>query len=129
MSKRERNERKIIHADLRNKHYCEWIQFLRQAEGWSRDQIAEYQLNELRRVVRYAYDNTKAYRALFDSVGVAPEEIETIEDFRRLPFVDKKMIRDNLEDFSARVRGRSYITTGGSTGIPFGFYRDKIAFA
>ncbi len=119
----------IIHADLRNRHYCKWIQFLRESEGWSREQIQEYQLAELRRIVRYAYENTRAYRTLYDSVGMTPEAIQTIGDFGRLPFVEKEMIRDNLEEFSVSVRGRSYITTGGSTGIPFGFYRTKVAFA
>jgi len=32
-----------IHADLQNPDYVSWGQFLQQAEGWSREQIAEYQ--------------------------------------------------------------------------------------
>jgi phenylacetate-CoA ligase len=39
------------------------------------------------------------------------------------------MIRDGLEQYSAPVRNRSYVTTGGSTGIPFGFYRDAQSFS
>lgn len=120
---------KPIHWDLRNKYYVEWIKFLKESEGWSREQIEEYQLAELKRIVRYAYENTKAYRALYDSFGITPEAIHAVEDFRKLPFVEKEMIRDKLEDFAVHLRGRTYITTGGSTGIPFGFYRDKIAFA
>lgn len=119
----------MIHADLRNKHYVEWVQFLRGTEGWSREQIDDYQLTELKRIVRYAYENTKGYRALYDNLGIAPEAIQTVEDFRELPFVEKEMIRDNLEDFSVCVPGRSYVATGGSTGIPFGFYRTGIGFA
>jgi phenylacetate-CoA ligase len=119
----------MIHPDLRKRHYRQWIRFLRQSEGWSRGEIDEYQLGEMKRIVRYAYENTRAYRALYDSVGMTPQAIETVDDFRRLPLVDKEMIGGNLEDFSVRLRGRSYVTTGGSTGIPFGFYRDPVAFA
>jgi phenylacetate-CoA ligase len=120
---------KYIHADLRNKYYCEWIRFLRASENWSKEQIEEYQLNEIKRIVRYAYENTNGYRRLYDDSGITPDSIKTVEDFRELPFVTKEMIRDNLEDFSVNTRGRKYVTTGGSTGIPFGFYLDRIAFA
>lgn len=120
----------VIHADLQNKHYVEWIRFLRESEGWSEEQIEEYQLTELKRMVGYAYENTKAYRALYESVEITPEAIQTVEDFRKLPFVEKEMIRDDLEGFSVRVAGRSHTSTGGSsTGIPFGFYRTDVAFA
>ena len=123
-------EKEIIHKDLQNEHYLNWRSFLKESEGWSREQIADYQLNELKRIVKYAYENTAACRRLYDDAGVTPESITTIDDFRRLPFVEKEMIRDNLEDFSADVEDREYATTGGSaTGIPTGFYRDPISFA
>lgn len=119
----------IIHADLRNKHYCEWIQFLTESESWSKEQIADYQLAQLKRIVEHAYENTTGYRKLYDNVGITPESIKTVADFTRLPFIEREMIRDNLEDFSVNIRGRAYITTGGSTGIPLGMYRDSISFA
>ncbi len=49
--------RELVHADLRNPHYVEWIRFLRQSENWSREKIADYQLGELKRVITYAYEN------------------------------------------------------------------------
>jgi len=118
----------IIHADLHNKHYREWVQFLRESESWSRQQIADYQLSEARRIIRYAYENTVAYRSLYDQAGVSPDSIRTLEELRKFPFVEKEMIRDALEDFSVPMEGRTYVTTGGSSGIPFGMYRDPGAF-
>lgn len=118
-----------IHADLRNKHYCEWSDFLKSADQWSEVQVAEYQRTELKRIVRYAYERTKGYRALYDKHGVDWTSLDRIEDFEKLPFVDKEVVRESLEDFSVNLRGRRYVTTGGSTGIPFGFYHDKVAFA
>jgi hypothetical protein len=47
---------------------------------------------------------------------------------RGFPFVEKEMIRDVVETFSIHLPGRTYITTGGSTGIPFGMYRDQQSF-
>jgi phenylacetate-CoA ligase len=117
------------HVDLENKDYIAWRHFLNEAEGWSKDQIAEYQLREVKRIVAYAYYNTQAYRALYDQAGVHPDSIRTLDDLRHFPFVEKEMIRDHLEDFSVPMEARTYVTTGGSTGIPFGFYREPEAFA
>lgn len=117
------------HKDLANKDYVEWSQFLREADGWSLERIKEYELSEIRRVVDFAYRNTNGYKKLFDGAGVNPYAVKTLEDFKKFPFLTKEMIRDHLENFSADVPNRFYITTGGSTGVPTGMYRDPISFA
>ena len=118
-----------VHKDLTNKDYVAWTQFLREADRWSQKQIREYELSELRRITEFAYQNTDGYRRLFDEAGVNHSDIKTLDDLKKFPFLTKEMIRDNLEDFSADVPNRSYITTGGSTGVPTGMYRDPVSFA
>ena len=119
----------MIHKDLTNPDYVRWAEFLRASDDWTSEQIREYELSEIRRIVRHAYENTRGYRKLYDETGLKPEHIKSIEDFRQFPFVTKEMIRDNLEDFSADIPNRQYVTTGGSTGIPTGMYRDAESFA
>lgn len=123
------DSRKIVHRDLTNNHYVAWAKFLREADGWTADQIRAYELSEIKRVVKYAAENTPGYRKLFADVGIAPDDVDSIETFRQLPLLTKEMIRDHLEDFSCEYPNREYITTGGSTGIPTGMYRDPISFA
>lgn len=118
-----------IHKDLTNKEYVAWTQFLREADDWSLEQINEFQLNEIRRIVDFAYKNTSGYKRVFDKAGINPSDIKTLDDFKKIPFLTKETIRDNLEDFSADFPNRFYITTGGSTGIPTGMYRDPVSFA
>ncbi|RMF68356.1 MAG: phenylacetate--CoA ligase family protein, partial [Calditrichaeota bacterium] len=118
-----------LHADLQNKDYLRWRDFLRQADDWSSDEIAAYQLRELRRIIEHAYRNTAGYRRLYDEAGVDPGSLQDLDDIRRFPFVEKETIRDALDEFSVDMPGRTYVTTGGSTGIPFGMYRDPQAFA
>jgi len=72
--------------------------------------------------VRHAYEKTEGYRDLYRQAGVCPEDIQTLGDIRFLPFTTKELFRDNLEAFSVKSNFRVYLTTGGSTGIPFGFY-------
>lgn len=118
----------VSHRDLQNPLYVEWRQFLRASDGWDSDQIEEYQTNELRRIVQRAIRETPGYARLYAEHGV-DGEIRSLGDLRRLPFMTKEYLRERLPDFTALAPGSEYITTGGSTGIPFGFYRDAEAFA
>jgi phenylacetate-CoA ligase len=102
--------------------YWEWRWFLRQAQFWSAEHIAAWQLAHLKKIVRYAYWKTPGYRHLYDEAGVHPDDLRSLDDLRHFPFTTKELFRDNLEEFSVPRRGRRYVTTGGSTGIPFGFY-------
>ena len=118
-----------VHKDLTNRDYVAWAQFLHESDIWTKKQIADYQLKELRRITAFAYENTSGYQRLFDESGVKPSDIKTADDFKKYPFLTKEMVRDNLENFSADVPNRFYITTGGSTGVPTGMYRDPLSFA
>jgi phenylacetate-CoA ligase len=118
----------MIHKDLKNEEYVSWKKFLNESESWDQKQIDLYQFQEAKRITAYAYENTDGYRKLFDEAGVDPTAIQSWDDYRRLPFVHKESFRDNLEDYSIPMAGRTYVTTGGSTGIPTGMYRDPRAF-
>ena len=122
-------DRKQSHADLANCEYRRWRHFLDEADQWDRERVEAYQLAEIQRVVKHAYESTAGYRQRFSAVGITPDAIQSIEDVRRLPFIDKEEIRDGLDRYSAEMPGRSYVTTGGSTGIPFGFFRTNEAFS
>jgi phenylacetate-CoA ligase len=117
-----------MHRDLENPHYIGWRDFLRQSETWDASQIQRYQTEQLTKIVEHAYFNTGGYHELYDRQGITSATIHELDDIERLPFVTKELLRDNLEAFSAKWPGCYRVTTGGSTGIPFGFYRDPIAF-
>ena len=119
----------MIHKDLENKDYLEWIEFLRQSENWSRETILNHQLREVRRIVRHAFEKSAGYRERFQRAGVGPDNLSSLDDLRRFPFIEKEILRDNLEKFSVPMDDRTYCTTGGSTGIPLGLYRDPKAFS
>jgi phenylacetate-CoA ligase len=119
----------FIHKDLQNKDYVEWMQFLRKANQWKKKQIQDYQISEIKRILNLAYQNTIGYKTLFGKTGLTPNKINSFEDFRQIPFTTKKAFQDDLESFSIQKNSRIYVTTGGSTGIPMGMYRDKVSFA
>jgi phenylacetate-CoA ligase len=63
-------------------------------ETLPRDKIRRLQLMKFRRIFRWAYDRSKFHRALYEKAGIRPEDIGTFEDIRRIPTVDKGMMRD-----------------------------------
>jgi len=106
--------------------------FLREAEYWESEKIKSYQLQRLKEIISYAYTNVPGYRQLYEEANVGPADISTLEDIKNFPYVTKELIRDNLDDFTSKAipfYKLKYMTTGGSTGIPFGFWNtDKNFF-
>ena len=114
------------HKDLGNPLYVAWLENLRMHEG--RDSRG-MDLANLLRMLTWAYENAPGYRALYDEAGMSPGDLRSVDDLRRFPSVDKTMIRSDLEAFSVPLRGRTRTATGGSTGVPFEFYRDPATFS
>lgn len=85
----------------------------------------EYQMDQLRRMVSYAYKHTRYYRNLFDEHGISPKSIQDFSDIKKIPLLTKDIVKQNLEDMVSDAvpkRKLQYVTTGGSTGKPLGFY-------
>ncbi len=102
--------------------YWQWRHFLEQAQYWPSTRIETWQLDRLRNIVRHAIDHTEGYRELYRTAGLTADDLRSLTDLRHFPCTTKTLLQDNLEAFSVRRSGRLYVTTGGSTGIPFGFY-------
>jgi phenylacetate-CoA ligase len=105
--------------------YCKWRSFLRKAERWPAEMIRIWQAQRLREIVRHAWDNCEGYRELYRKAGVTPDDIQDVNDLHHLPCLTKEMLQNNLEAFTAPLKGRHYTTTGGSTGMPLGFYMTR----
>lgn len=59
-----------------------------------REQLRELQLKRMKQSVRHAYDNVAFYQQSFNEAGVVPDDLQTLEDLERLPFVVKQDMRD-----------------------------------
>jgi len=101
------------------------LALLRESEKWDEGRIIEYQVNQLRAVLRHAAKNVPYYRKLFRQTGFDPERVRDLSDIRSLPLLDKETVRANTQDLLAdniKSRDRFYHTTGGTMGKPLGFY-------
>ena len=64
-------------------------------ETLSRQEIESLQLDRLKETVYRVYEKVPYYRAKMDAIGVKPEDIKTLKDLAKLPFVTKQDMRDS----------------------------------
>ena len=58
------------------------------------EQLRELQNEKLLKQVRHVWDNVPYYRAKMEAKGVTPEDIRSIDDLHKLPFLSKADLRD-----------------------------------
>jgi len=58
------------------------------------ERLAALQVERLRQTVRLAYDRVPLYRQRLTAAGVSPDEIRSMADLARLPFITKDDLRD-----------------------------------
>ncbi len=90
-------------------------------ETLSRAEIEAIQLERLQETVRRVYDKVAPYRKKMEEAGVTPEDIKSLKDLQKLPFVTKQDMRDTYpfglfavpKDQLVRIHASS-----GTTGKP-----------
>ncbi len=90
-------------------------------ETLSREEMEALQLSRLQETVHRVYEKVAPYRKKMDDAGVKPEDIKTLKDLAKLPFVTKQDMRDNYpfglfavpKDELVRIHASS-----GTTGKP-----------
>ena len=64
-------------------------------ETASRDEISALQLERLKWSLRHTYDNVEPYRKKCEAKGVHPDDLKTLSDLSKFPFMTKLDLRDN----------------------------------
>jgi phenylacetate-CoA ligase len=110
------------------KRFPEFKRLAREGEQWPPERVREYQLKELRKTLHHAASYCRYYQWSFTQARFRPETVHTFEDLRDCPMLEKQDVMERLADLVASdipESQRLYITTGGSTGVPVGFYLQK----
>jgi len=95
-------------------------------ETQSRADWDALKLDLLQKHLQHAYANSPHYKASFDAAGVHPDQVKSLADIRRFPFIEKKVLRERQEALppfgdlvAVPERDIVYISaSSGSTGIP-----------
>lgn len=109
---------------IRGRHSWRLWRLAERRQWWGSDQLREFQLAELRQLLKHAHSFTPWYHDRFEALGLTGADMNLPHDFERLPPISKDDIRQNLETMIAsQHRGRLYEhKTGGSTGVPLHLY-------
>ena len=90
-------------------------------ETASRDEIAALQLDRLKWTLRHVYQNVPHYKSSFDTVGVHPDDLTSLEDLAKFPFTAKADLRASYPFgmFAVpRAQVRRIHASSGTTGQP-----------
>lgn len=99
---------------------------MEQSQWWSPARLKELQLERLRDLLKHAQEHVPYYRDLFAGIGLRAEDVRSLDDLARLPFLDKAAIRANTDALKAdNARDLARFNTGGSSGQPLIFYIGK----
>ncbi len=63
-------------------------------ETLPREKLKVLQYKKFKRILDWAYSHSKFHRALYERAGMTPDDIRTFEDIRKIPKVEKSMMRD-----------------------------------
>ena len=90
-------------------------------ETFTREQMEKLQLERLQETVKRVYDKVLPYREKMDKIGLKPEDIKSLKDLSRLPFVTKQDLRDNYPFGLFAVPKEDLVrihASSGTTGKP-----------
>jgi phenylacetate-CoA ligase len=98
-------------------------------EPWqSEDEVRRRQFERLSHLLEHAETTVPYYREMFRSLGIASRDVRSFEDFARLPVLTKDILRERCDDLVSEAVDRNSLLahhSGGSTGVPVTFYRDR----
>jgi phenylacetate-CoA ligase len=121
----------IPYAVRMGRHYRRMARLLAGSEDWDDERLRGYQTEQLRTMLRGAFEKVPFYREWSKREGATPNDFRTPEDVRALPLVSKEIIRENVSAFTREDQWRlphSMDNTSGSTGTPFEFPSDDFAY-
>lgn len=102
-----------------NSVFIKYFNRLQESEKWTDERIAQEQFDLYKDTLVHAYEHTKYYRELFDSVGINPYDITSFESISKIPVLTKKILQERFADLIADDAGEGYlVTTGGTSGEP-----------
>jgi phenylacetate-CoA ligase len=85
------------------------------------EEIKKLQLQKLKLQIKHCYENSGFYHKKFDSVGLKPGDIHSLDDLSKIPFTVKTDLRDNYPFGMVAVKSDEIVeihASSGTTGNP-----------
>ncbi|OLF38979.1 MULTISPECIES: phenylacetate--CoA ligase family protein [unclassified Psychrobacter] len=92
------------------------LEFYNRIEVASRDEISALQLKRLKHTVKHAFENNTFWKNRLASADVHPDDIKSLEDISKIPFMVKNDFRDNYPLNLLCAERREVVRLHGSSG-------------
>ena len=95
--------------------------FQKDIETMPREELQKLQLEKLKYIAKYCYDNVALYKRKFDEAGFDPSKIKTLSDIQYIPYTTKADFRDNYPFGMFAVPVKEVVrlhASSGTTGKP-----------
>ncbi len=96
-----------------------WV--YRKSQFWKADEIRQYQMKSLKKLLIHCKEHVPYYRKLFKETGFDPSEFNDLKEIEKIPTLSKQTVRQKPSVFIAENADKFGITwdsTSGSTGTP-----------
>ncbi len=118
-----------LHHWMISYNTTQYYEDMDRSQWLTNSKIREYQELKLRQLISHVYYHVPYYRDVMDSLSLKPEDIQTIDDLKKLPIIDKADVRENMHlgimSNNHDKKKIQKVTTSGSTGEPFTVYAEK----
>ena len=98
--------------------FSRWSEFLRESQWWDAKRLEEYQADRTGELLQFAAEASPFYKEWFLRHGVRPESSDPLEALRRLPVIDRSVLREHHGTIKTRFAedARLTLTTSGTSG-------------
>jgi phenylacetate-CoA ligase len=110
-----------------SREFKNYFDFLQKSQWWTLEELKAYQLEQLKELVKFSYENVPYYQRSFREKRIHPSDIKSLDDIQLLPLITKDEVRSHVDEFiptgvdSAKLR---VWVTGGTSGKPLKMYQD-----
>lgn len=114
-----------------NTTFRQALAFLEESDHWPLARLEAYRDEQIRSVIKHAYDTVPYYREIMEARKLRPEDIRGIDDLPKLPILEKRTIRERFHDLISKTWPKRRQLTGqtaGTTGTAVKFVLDKDTF-
>jgi phenylacetate-CoA ligase len=104
----------------------ELLRELKAHDRWEPERLRALQAEKLHKLVTHAATTVPYYRDLFARLGLAPDDIRTVDDLQALPLLTRDAVKENLRRLCSEAAPPLLPNmTGGSTGMPMRFFQTR----
>lgn len=105
-----------IHKQRYGRQFKSIFSELEKTQYYSKSQLIEYQTSRFLNIVAHAYQTVPYYKQLFDTHGIRPSNIQSLDDAKRIPLLTKDDIKNNFNNLISSKFHKKELVMGGTSG-------------